>query len=990
MKLKAHQRRGQTIIEGILIMSWVGVFLGMMYYLSTVFEVSQKQTMLLRAQAFIELGNYSYFGGGEHGKDDPKDEKSQVRFLLGEKSSYVKVDIEKIKKWTDATKGELELTTTGGIRFPIRQESLTTTTSTRSDNYWSSFRFPKGLVFFEFQDEHEFSDRVYAVAGERKTDRDEPPRHQLFETLYIAHNRSIDLEKSTNSDEWKKTGMFSGGIHFNDLSRISQLKAEIGEGLVDNVDSINRRLFELVKADSSLSDEAEELEKNLNVMESLSGGAVAALISTAISTVVHFGLEYLGGALGSGASEAGSAAGSAGGQSAWDQMINQFKSEALGNTLGGEFLSGIFDAVTSPVRMAVNGVAGVASGLSGISGAAASGVTAGQSLIQISSGLSQLGQTAQFGMALGGQNSQGLNIAVSALALPGAVAAGIAKIDSGLNYNPSLANSSLGTPDVVGPVSGMNVSTQIMTGSAANGINLAEVVGGVAQITSAVGNLLVQIAPDLGQAVHMVNATMGVLSAASNLPGAVGNLADAQTAAQVLQATGQLAMGVGQLASGVATLAGKEDKVGAILQMAGGTMMMAGSAVDLLVKLKAEGIDIGNPLAAVGGIVESNIDGLKNSVNNFKTEMANATLTINNSFATLFGIHKTGEGNELTKLTAELGNKAQGSASTDKLSDALSTVNLQKDIEIMDELQAKMKAQYAITYAGNPEELAKKLEELDQKFDMAKFALEAQSNVLKGDLKPEDPAYKAVFGEGVRALQALNNEFDAKYKKDELGLAQIKGMMYDNDQWQLAQNLISEGKINEHAKVVEEQANKELGPLGGLLSATQGGARTNKEYLERIEQINSLLATKEAKEKLETKEAVAQDKLDRAMDAVQIAQSIPTMGSLGEKETEANKYRSVFFTQPVEQVAESATAAKSLVEDVLRDYESGFVRLSEFQITQLNAGKEKLARIIDEAKGKQYDTPREAFDKLRGEIYAREARFQETKARLIACQDGEC
>jgi hypothetical protein len=286
MKFSIYQKKkGQTIIELCLVLlSLLGFFfLGLFAF--SIFEVSQKQTSLTRAQAFMELGNHSSFGRSAHGRDDPKNSNSQVFFQLGKKSEGIfLVDFNRIESFKKAVEGELDLTAGADS----------------DDAFWAKYRLPKQVT------------RVFG--GESRGDLD---LVELEIVLAIAHNRSIDLGRENRG---RPTGEYSTGVHMrhlnealapllqNALSESYGAQLQNGAGMISNYDETLRVLKDIIREDSSVHRQAAQLENDLNIWRVLSGRMQAFLVSTAIQTALSFGFQAVENLVSSASQAAGSAA----------------------------------------------------------------------------------------------------------------------------------------------------------------------------------------------------------------------------------------------------------------------------------------------------------------------------------------------------------------------------------------------------------------------------------------------------------------------------------------------------------------------------------------------------------------------------------------------------------------------------------------------------------------------------------------------------------
>jgi len=353
-----------------------------------------------------------------------------------------------------------------------------------------------------------------------------------------------------------------------------------------------------------------------------------------------------------------------------------------------------------------------------------------------------------------------------------------------------------------------------------------------------------------------------------------------------LKAAGQLTSGVGGLYSNVAHLAGEDGKMGGYLQMIGAGMGMAGSATNFINDLKLKGIDVSNPLTVAGELVQKNIDNLKAGVADFKTEMANNTKLIGAGFKDMFGPDIKVEGGDfLAKQTAGLIDKGTGKFSQDKVGEKVTYTNLAKMEIIVDKLETRMKTQYFL--AGAKDE---KINELTGQFTDVKKAIDVLEKMKGGTLvqTPENMAQiQGILEKGNVAIAGLNADFDHKFGsektgvRDELGLAQVRGGMYDNSTWQNAKDLLSNNQKYTDAQKIEQEANKGS-VIGVLRSHLEGAARTEDAYLQQIKRADDLDKALEQKgDRPETRAQADKELYDRAKNVSEIADGISESGPLG-------------------------------------------------------------------------------------------------------------
>jgi hypothetical protein len=554
-----RNKNGQTIIELAFFVSFFSGFVVLAYLIFSMFNISQKQTMLLRNQAFMELGNFSDFGAGKQGQEAAKDSKSQVTFKLGKKSERTRVDISKSEAFKKAVDGDLRIDVTRSVK---------------DDYFWDTYQIPKAkttLLWLEGRNSKgllEFS---------------------LEEQLMIAHNRSIDSAKSILAATQKKTGAYSGSIQLDAYAVLVKeaQKMENREGLVDDLELVRQISKRLIRDDPSLSDEAAKLEKSLNAVDGLTGGAQAALISAAIQVALVSGLE----ALKSAAPAAGGASGGAGagGQAAagGKNLFNSLTGNAFGsptavaqNVSGGQILAAPFKAALSPVTNAYQGLAGTMKGVSGL--ATSSGATWGN-MTGAMTGLSQMGTSASFSAGLAGTSINELNIATAALAAPGAMTTGFSNLTSSLNN----VNTS-GTGDWIG------------------------VTRAVTQIVTPVTSLVSLTAPNLAVPMQYINTGLGFAGALATGKEFISNIGKGTyDLPRTLKEVGAFTTAAGALYSGVAGMTGKDPTIGAYISLGGTAMMGLGSGIEMYRDMKVKGFNFANPVETTKYVAKKNREEFK-------------------------------------------------------------------------------------------------------------------------------------------------------------------------------------------------------------------------------------------------------------------------------------------------------------------------------------------------------------------------------------------
>lgn len=516
--------RGQTILELCFFLMWLSGFLVLAYWMFSVFDVSQKQTMLLRSQAFIELGNYADFSHARMGEHSAKDKESRVVFELGKKSDKTHVNFDEVESFKDAVQGEL-------LVDVLR--------SVRDDYYYDQFKFPKAKTKVSWL----LNDSAQGLID-----------FDAEQKLVIVHNLSLDLKKDLFNPlqfgTQEESGLYSGSLDQNSFYQLYADRAglqQIEVGMKDNLDLLKDRIRQLVKDDPSLVREAEDLEKHLNAAESLVGGAISNAVGTALQLAMQFGFQALGNAL----NAAGSAAGGAGGFDPFGlgSLFKPLEGSNLaqfGQLLGkastlmnlGNFAGSLAGADTGPLGQ----IASVTGGLSGLANGAAGLGVAGN-----------FGQYTQAGQQLLG----GLNGVVSPFApqVSPAFGAGLGAL--------SIAGGAYGFQNATAGFQSFQSAGSILGG--AGGIAGAAGAGSAAQYLN-LGASTTGFAGNLGQ--------VGV-QGFSNLPGGV--------AQQLGGFLGQAAGVGGQ----IQTLSGGDASVFGVPSLAGGALQLGGQAQNYLAQKNA-------------------------------------------------------------------------------------------------------------------------------------------------------------------------------------------------------------------------------------------------------------------------------------------------------------------------------------------------------------------------------------------------------------------
>jgi len=419
---------GQTILELFFVLLGLTSFIGFSIFLFAVFDISQKQTALTRTQAFMELGNYSDYGYQTHGDDDIDDDRSQVRFFLGENAPGTRVDLNTLKDFQDAVGGELDLAGGGG---------------SRDESFWLDFAFPRAITRIG-------SDLIFSV----KAPSSQGLRMTLYEEYFIAHNRSLKLDQDVG-DNRLPTHFYSGSTHFQQWQHFSQLELPVGTGMVDNTDIALDALAQIVRADPSLSQEADRVARSVRSADGLIGGAQAALISTAISLAMQFGMEAIGNAIGSAADAAAGGAVDAAGGGGLDVAGQgfQFPGFSAPNFIDGATLHNI-----------------------------GQGFTFAGSLMT----------TANLGLALAGKGNENLMMATNIVGGVGGMFAGLAQLET---FGSGLFDGA--------------------TGMQLQGAGMrSDLFGGLSRVAGGAGMIVNQFDPDVGRALGIASSGLGIASSA--------------------------------------------------------------------------------------------------------------------------------------------------------------------------------------------------------------------------------------------------------------------------------------------------------------------------------------------------------------------------------------------------------------------------------------------------------------------------------------------
>ncbi|MBN8553812.1 MAG: hypothetical protein J0L93_00020 [Deltaproteobacteria bacterium] len=595
LKKEKRLHSGQTILELCFFLMWFAGFFVLAYYLSTIFVVAQKQTMLVRHQAFMELGNYSDYSESKQGEDNPKEAKSQVIFKLGEKTKYVRVDLEKNSDFQKAVQGEIKIDVSRSLN---------------QDRFWENYELPKAKTTV-----------LWNKQGETQVEL------ELMQVVAIAHNRSINL-KDTGKKDQKSTGMFSGSMHFNDFVKLAGIELPTERGLRDNQDALKDALKTLVKNDSSLADEAAALEKSINAADSLSGSMEAALIAMAVQIAMQAGMDALKNAMSgidmsgmSGSSDGGyggggGVSGASGGTDPYGQIGGMFDPGDMASaTAGGDLGSGLMKTVLSPFE-------NVAQGARDFTGGLARGGAEG--LMTTASGAAKLMNTASMVGGFAGVDMHNVQLASSILSAPSALASGMSNFEAAMN----------------------NINTA----------GIGDVFGAAREISQPLTRLASFAGPGLGVPLGQIGTALGVASGINGSLDLGGVLASgAQTASETAQSIGALAGNLGSAYGGMASLTGADGTPASFLAMGGAVFGAAGSLGNTIENIKMSGIDL-NPISIGEHIIQANIDGAKKTLEDFGTNMKDYQAQIETNIGSIMSPSVQIENAEAQKLMQNLAN----------------------------------------------------------------------------------------------------------------------------------------------------------------------------------------------------------------------------------------------------------------------------------------------------------------------------------------------
>jgi hypothetical protein len=772
-----QSRKGQTVIELVGVTVWIFFFFGAMFYVASFFDVGQKQTALLRTQAMIELGNHSTYGFSRHGDDKAADAQSQVQFRLGEKTESSRVDLDKIEKFKEAVSGTLNLALIrgGDTAFSLVSEG--------EARFWTAYQFPKAITRLSFV-----------------SDAGEPQQFNatVNSQMAIAHNRSIDVNKRIEPKDYKaNTGMFSGSLTFQQYAQVSNYKANLAAGIEDNTTQLKNFLKTLARDDPQIAEEAEALEQRLNLADSVSGGAVAALVNFAISATIQMGFDAI-----SQAFPADAAASAGGAQPSFlDRLFGGYQNGfgAAADAANGGLLSGMANAVTAPARQLASGLGTFSQGL------------ASSNLAMAAQGFSQAGQIAQMGLGYAGVNNDFFNGAVAASGFVGALPGAMNKF-----------HASMGDVGVDG-----------------KGFNLQGAIAATQEIATPATQLVAVVAPELAMAANYVNMGLGAAGTVANLPGGFSSLQGAITSGDVsdiLQNAGSLVSSVASVGSTVASLTGLDSGVFAVAQLMGGAMSVAGSGIETVGRMKLEGIDIKNPGALASHIVKSNVDGLKENFQSTRDVIQSQSQRVAEAFNQLARPNPVlnAQQKELFEQGQALAKATTFEASAHRVGDAVNSFNLDKLAQSTESVREAALTQMQLAGATEQERA-----EMGRLFDVTLDGQKALAQTLS-PLTPfgseERAALDARVAAATDAAKKIQTQLDQRFKEDLIAQRQIAGILDGNSQKATADMLLAAGQNYDDLKQMKNEKSS-----GGLMAQFGGGAYDLKLYQEQTDLSQQLL-----------------------------------------------------------------------------------------------------------------------------------------------------
>ncbi len=864
-RLLKQKRRGQTLVEFVLYVFWSVTFIVFLYYLNSVFEISQKQTMLLRTQAFMELGGHSFFGVKAHGKDDPNNKQDRIAFVLGKKTQMFADSYYQDKTVPDLEGKDLEVfrkAVEGKLEVEVNR-------ATRDDYFWQTFRFPKAetrLVWYE--DSKDKSKPTFEI-----------PLRQL---LAIQNGRNINVNSGSPSIE--KTGLFSGSVQMNDVMDLMQFSQNLTQqrGLIDDLDPLRAKVRQLVKNDSSLSQEAEALEKSLSAADGLQGGGTQALIATAIQVAVAVALDQLGGLMDKGGDAAESGADAAASNTGFSNLMDQMTSPItqVQNAVNGTVLSAPMQAVFSPVMNVANGLSTFSNGL--VRGTAGAWLGSNGALM----GLSQIGQGVATGAGYAGTSWQELSMVTAALSIPGSLDAGVEKFGSSLH----------------------NVNTD----------KIGDMVGAVSSMVAPVTQLTAMLAPEMAVPLSYVNQGLQAANAVTSLASASVKLSDGSLGdkklPEVLKTVGTFTVAAGGLYSTVAAIAGKDPMPGAYIAMAGGAMIATGGLVQLAQDMKAKGISLGNPVNWVKEVGKKNVENARNSLEGFKNTMSSASKNISANMAMAFKADRKIENSDaksIIKNIASLDKKT--TTGVDYLMNGVSKESLSQGNLINAEDRLKeMRASVILNmkYQGADPD---KIDEVNAQFDEVQKSiadLKAFKNNPNARLDTEALAKASSTAEGLKDTLSKYFEQDPSNKNDEpvyeASNRQVKALRGHTSQVELEKLAVQEGRTYDEIKAMEAEKKAQGGWKGFTynIKTITGGNRTLAAEQEQMQKARDLMTIANAYDKaIERKQQIK-----TTMNALKASQGIATEGPLVTENRSTTRYNASRMASILESELESNPA----------------------------------------------------------------------------------
>lgn len=830
-----QRQRGQTLVELALFVFWMTGFVVILYFLNTVFDVSQKQTMLLRTQAFVELGNHADFGMAEHGKDDLKDSKSTVVFQLGKKTQAF---LYEPKRRPDLDAKDLEAfkkAIDGEMKIDVNRAS-------GDERYWNLYRFPK---------------RRTEVSWAEGGNDFHPFSVQLEQKLAIVSGRNINLSSFGQVDV-SKTGLYTGSIHFNDFTKLLALSRDLsgGGGLIDDLEELRQAARTLVKNDNSLSKEAEDLEKSLNEADGLRGGGTQALIASAIQVAMSFAMSAIEkgvGALGKAAGGAAQGAGSGGPLASLANPITNIQ-----NAASGTALSAPINALTAPLKNVAQGLNSFTHGLAQTTGGSISGLIGQNGALM---GLSQMGQGVSQGASFAGTSYRELDMASIALSVPGNIEGGITKIGPALD----------------------NVNTK----------GVGDVLGAVSQMVVPITTLTSMIAPQAAMPLSYINTGLGVAQTLSSAYDGISKIGSGglsgKSAAEVLQTVGGVTMAIGGLYSTAAQLAGKDGAPGAYIAMAGGALVTTGAMAEFAQNLKDKGIK--NPLDWGKELVKENVDNFKKSVNDFGKTMSDAGQGISKNMAEIFKPgRKIEDENAKGLMGLAAGMDKTTSGKLDYVLNGMSPDKLtQANLETAGERLKNMQDAVILNmkfHGANPNEI----QAAQAEFKQVQEAIDHLSKFKKDEGVTLNTHLLAGAKSAAERLNERLSQFieqdPSKKQGDLLGQVdinqyanrQIKAIRAGNTQKNLEQLAVSEGRTFKELQAMENDLSNQGGwkEFAFDLKTVTGGNRTLKAEIKQIQNTKDLMTLAGAYYKIQDRK----NQIKATMQALSASESLSMYGPI--------------------------------------------------------------------------------------------------------------